>query len=347
MLEFQEKINSKVGFGSKNFVPTRMKEVLSSPWYQLIFKLQSTIVYATYDFFKLRGYEPVVLPVTTGSVTSPMGLGSDSLPVKVKLFNELTYLADSMQFHLEYLLRISRKGVFYIMPTFRGEDSDSRHLNQFSHIEAEIKGDLNDVLLLIDEYIYFLLSTVLKEHEKDLAMQIGSFEHLTSALARKDNMFKRVTFSEAMDILGKESKQFFNYMDSTILGLSNDGEKELIKRIGQEVCLTHLPKIGVPFYQDNDSDNIHALCADYLAGIGEFIGCGQRHFGYHGTIEAMRERQIDPGEYEWYLQMKKEYPEKTSGFGLGLERFLLWILNHKDVRDVPLISRLKGHPCNP
>ena len=66
------------------------------------------------------------MPITSESVTSPMGLGSDSLPVSVELFDKNVYLADSMQFYLEYLLRQHPQGVFYIMPTFRGEEPDDR-----------------------------------------------------------------------------------------------------------------------------------------------------------------------------------------------------------------------------
>lgn len=93
-----------------------------------------------------------------------MGLGSDSLPVKISLFDVDTYLADSMQFHLEYILRLFPKsGVHYLMPTFRGEAVDHRHLSQFYHSECEIEGDLHDVMNLVDRYIKFLVSEILRE----------------------------------------------------------------------------------------------------------------------------------------------------------------------------------------
>ena len=103
------------------------------------------------------------LPVTTGSISSPMGRGSDSLPVKINLEGVNTYLADSMQFLLEYGCRLNSNGVYYVMPSFRGEKADNRHLCQFYHSEAEIPGTLNDVMNLVDEYIKYLSRELLKQ----------------------------------------------------------------------------------------------------------------------------------------------------------------------------------------
>lgn len=326
---------------------SKIDKVLSSKWYQLILKLQSTISYCTYDFFRKKLFDAAMLPVTTGSITSPMGLGSDSQPVKINLFNSSTYLADSMQFHLEYLLRISDKGVFYIMPTFRGEDPDFRHLNQFSHIEAEIKGGLNTVTDLIDEYLIYLVEQIVYQHGDDILQITGDIKHLEHITVNKKDAISRISFSEALNKLGKDNISCFSYYEGEIIGLSNEGEKKLSDQLEGIVCLTHLPKIGVPFYQADANDNTHTLCADYLAGIGEFLGCGERHISYQATLDALKEREVQPDKYDWYLEIKNKYPMQTSGFGLGVERFLLWLLKYEDIRDIPLISRLKGFPCNP
>ena len=102
------------------------------------------------------------LPVTTGSISSPMGRGSDSLTVRINLEGIDTYLADSMQFLLEYGCRLNLKGVYYVMPSFRGEKADERHLCQFYHSEAEIPGKLENVMNLVDEYIKYLSSEKVK-----------------------------------------------------------------------------------------------------------------------------------------------------------------------------------------
>src|SRR5262245_31653023 len=78
---------------------------IESDWYRLVFRMCAQFVHSTNDFFRSEGYSPALMPITCGSVSSPMGLGSDSLPVSIDLFGKQTYLADSMQFQLEYMLR--------------------------------------------------------------------------------------------------------------------------------------------------------------------------------------------------------------------------------------------------
>ncbi|HHJ7889252.1 TPA: amino acid--tRNA ligase-related protein, partial [Streptococcus pyogenes] len=115
-----------------------------------------------------------------------MGLGSDSLPVKISLFDVDTYLADSMQFHLEYILRLFPKsGVHYLMPTFRGEAVDHRHLSQFYHSECEIEGDLHYVMNLVDRYIKFLVSEILRECRDSIFAITKDVSHLESFIDRK------------------------------------------------------------------------------------------------------------------------------------------------------------------
>lgn len=319
---------------------------LSHPWYQLILKLNGLISYATHDYFREKGFLPALMPITSEAVTSPMGLGSDSLPVAVNLFNQPTYLADSMQFHLEYMLRQHPHGVFYIMPTFRGEDSDARHLNQFFHIEAEFCGELDDLIRTIEGLLRHYTNAILETMGKDFHMQGLPTDHLHRFLFESQNGLPRITFKEAMAELGTDPK-WYNLHDAMPVSLTNIAEQTLLKRTGEAVWLTHLPKLGVPFYQADHDDGDSALCADLLLGIGETVGCGQRHYSYDSTLKALELRQVNPLSYDWYLRMKKEYPLQTCGFGIGLERFLLWILKHDDIRDTQMMVRLKGLKSKP
>lgn len=118
-------------------------EVLKDPWYSNLVAAQDSLFHASVTFFgKTVGYRYAFVPATTDAISSPMGLGSDSLPVPISFLGKETRLADSMQFALEYFLRIEDglPGVYYINNSFRGEDSDAMHLNQFYHIECELLG---------------------------------------------------------------------------------------------------------------------------------------------------------------------------------------------------------------
>ena len=119
--------------------PRAHLDTATSPWYRMLTRLYAALVEATSDFYRTEGVSPALMPITVPFVSSPMALGSDSIPVRVELHGELVYLADSMQFQLEFMLRHGLRGAYYIMPTFRGEEPDSTHLNQFFHSEAEIR----------------------------------------------------------------------------------------------------------------------------------------------------------------------------------------------------------------
>ena len=141
---------------------THYLRVLNNPWYKLLIKLENLISSETMKFYEKKGILTLHLPVTASSISSPMGKGSDSKPVKINLQGVDIYLADSMQFLLEYGCRLTDKGVYYVMPSFRGEDADERHLCQFYHSEAEILGSLKDVMELVDEYIKYLSGKVIE-----------------------------------------------------------------------------------------------------------------------------------------------------------------------------------------
>ncbi|WP_024608733.1 hypothetical protein [Pseudoalteromonas sp. TAB23] len=120
----------------------RFLHLLDNPWYKLLAELQSYISVETYRYWDSQSLKTLHLPITTNAVSSPMGLGSDSLPVKIDLFGIETYLADSMQFMLEYGCRFFDSGSYYVMPSFRGENATKRHLCQF-YVSAHLSSALS------------------------------------------------------------------------------------------------------------------------------------------------------------------------------------------------------------
>jgi asparaginyl-tRNA synthetase len=311
---------------------------LESGWYRTVAGLLATTVRTTHKFYDERRIVPALMPVTVGSVSSPMGLGSDSEPVRTQLFGEWTYLADSMQFQLEYLLRHGADGVFYVMPTFRGEVSDETHLNQFFHSEAEIVGGLEEVLELVEAYVARLSKDILgSDYSAAVEDTAGGLEHL-ERLAMADS-FPRIEFAVAEDLLGGGA---FRRVEG-VPTISRSGERALIRHFGGVVWLTHPPAAAVPFYQQQD-DAGRAVCADLLLGHGEVVGAGARHVGRPETERALAQHRVDPWEYRWYLEMKEHYPLETAGFGLGLERYLLAVLRNDDIRDLQIFPRVAGVP---
>lgn len=319
--------------------------VLRSPWYRTIGVLIAEIHAATHRFYAERSFSSIPLPITCHSVSSPFGLGSDSLPVSVELFDTSLFLADSMQFHLEYLLRQGFEGLYYLMPTFRGEDPDARHLNQFFHSEMEMKGRLEDVMRTVEEYIRYCTNAVYQKYRDRIEQLNGGIQHIEHFL-NQNLSIPRITFEETKTIVPRK-QPYYIFLDGQELSLTGKGEAVLLEYFQGPVWLTHPLLKAVPFYQASMPDEEHACCADLLMGIGEIVGCGQRHKTAEETLAALISHRVDPQEYDWYVRMKQEAPIQTTGFGLGIERLLLWLLNHNDIRDIPLFNRLKGFESAP
>src|SRR5215472_5982673 len=315
---------------------------LTNPWYAMLARLQSCLTELTIRFWSQRNGQTLHLPVTTGCISSPMGAGSDSLPVQIDLLGARTYLADSMQFMLEYGCRLTGSTCYYVMPSFRGEDSDESHLSQFFHSEAEIHGGLDDVIDVVEDYLVFLAQGLLDRHADDIAAAAGSIEHV-QRLA-KGNVFRRLTFDEAAVVLDGFGVRTHDGWRT----LSRAGERALMEAIGDFTWVTDWDHLAVPFYQAYaDSGRRRALNADLLFGLGEIIGAGERHETAEQVAIALAHHEVAPAPYEWYTRMREVRPLRTAGFGLGVERFLLWVLSHDDIRDMQLLPRIKGVTFTP
>lgn len=307
---------------------------------QLVVRLQDLMTTATLDFWRSEGALNMHLPITTSSISSPMGLGSDSLPVKIDLFGVPTYLADSMQFMLEYGCRLSEEGAWYLMPSFRGEDADKTHLNQFFHSEAEIAGGLDDVIAVVERYVSYLAKTVLENLGDEVRSVVGRDDHLRAMAT--SGTFPRLTLDEAVAHLGDDSEAV-THDPRGWRNLTRHGEQRLMAEVGPFVWVTHFDHLSVPFYQAYaDETQRTSLNADLLFGLGETVGSGERHVTGDQARKALAHHEVPEADYEWYVRMKDERPMHTSGFGLGVERWLMWVLDHDDIRELQILPRLNG-----
>jgi aspartyl/asparaginyl-tRNA synthetase len=302
-------------------------------------KLHNAIYEATHVFFEKRSIKPYVFPITTGSVSSPMGLGSDSLPVRIALRKHEVFLADSMQFSLEVGARLNPEsnGAYYIMPTFRGESVDARHLNEFVHSEAEIPGTLESVMNLAESYIKHLVEYVADNYEDSIVQTAGGLKHVEH-LVGDAKRFLRISYSDAVDEL-RDVDGAFEEVGTGYPSITSSGEKVLLKNHGDFTWLTNMPWGNVPFYQARQGDTPYSMTADLLAGIGEILGCGQRVKSVKDLRESLNVHNVDIKGYEWYEKMRSIRPLQTAGFGLGTERLILWLTQTNDIRNCSLLFR--------
>ncbi|MFE0023940.1 amino acid--tRNA ligase-related protein [Amycolatopsis sp. NPDC059021] len=312
-------------------------KAMQSPWYRLVADLQDTILTATVDYARGRGLKALYLPLTTRTITCPSGWGSDTCPVPVTVNGVDTYLPDSMQFLLEYGCQVAEGGGYTIMPSFRREIPDQTHLSQFIHSEAEIPGGLEELIDYVEGYVKALSAAILEQHGGRLADTRGDVSHLERMAGQEK--FARLTLDEAARVLRDDPAYLVS--EESGRSLTRAGELELMERVGEFVWVTHFDHLSVPFYQAfEDEHHRTARNADLLFGIGEVVGSGERHTTGEQVRKALAMHDVPENEYAWYVTMKYEKPLRTAGFGMGVERFLLWVLDHDDIRDIPLVSRV-------
>nr|XP_015215084.1 PREDICTED: uncharacterized protein LOC102687500 isoform X4 [Lepisosteus oculatus]XP_015215085.1 PREDICTED: uncharacterized protein LOC102687500 isoform X4 [Lepisosteus oculatus] len=324
---------------------------IKSQWYRNLFQIQNTLYHATVEFFhNTCRYAYALTPITTDTISSPMGLGSDSEPVRVNLLGQDIYLADSMQFVLEYFLRFQEglPGTYYVSPSFRGEDPDATHLNQFYHVECELLGDMEKAIGVAEAYVAYLTRSMLRRHADLILKTAGTLSHAESLLEKLSGLkgFPRVTLDQALTMMPSEECLEWVVEGQPQFGrkLTRKGERVLIEKFGGAVWLTEMDHLGVPFYQAyvDGTNKQKAKAADLLLGLGETLGLGERHSTAEKVQEALMHHTVSEDAYTWYINMRRVKPLLTSGWGMGTERYLCWLLQHNDVRDLHIIPRMKS-----
>jgi aspartyl/asparaginyl-tRNA synthetase len=311
---------------------------LPESFFGLLVPIFDCVVAASSAYFRQESLHWLPVPMTTASVSSPVAASSDSAPVAVQIGDQALYLADSAQFLLEYGCRIAPKGCFYIMPSCRSDVPDERHLSQFVHAEAELQGGLDDVLRLAEGHVHALAVALLDSCHDEVAAIAGGVGHLTMA-AQLEQPIEQITFVTATRLVADDQGAITTLRNGSA-SLSPIGERALLQRVGTEfLWVSHFDRLSVPFYQACDPTDGTASCADLLLGGREVIGAGQRHATADALMRAMVEQSVDSSSYEWYIDMKARYPIQTSGYGMGLERFLMWALRVRDIRALQFFPR--------
>jgi aspartyl/asparaginyl-tRNA synthetase len=242
---------------------------------------------------------------------------------------------------LEYGCRIGAQGCYGILPSFRGDEPDGTHLGQFTHSEAEILGGLDELVDYVEGYVRALASALVDEQGARLRREIGDVSHVERMAAAE--RFERLTFDEAAALVDDVPGAVVTRRAGR--HLSRAGERALLDRVAEFLWVTHFDHLSVPFYQAfAPGDDTVAVNADLFFGPGEVVGSGQRHRTGEQVRRALAMHEVPESEYAWYVRLKDALPMETSGFGLGVERYLMWVLRHDDIRDIPLVSRVAEQP---
>ena len=296
-----------------------------------VLRIRHRIVKAIRDFFDSRDFTLMDPPILT-----PAACEGTSTLFETDYFDlGKAYLTQSGQLYAEAGAMALGK-VYTFGPTFRAEKSKTRrHLTEFWMVEPEAAFyDLNDDMDLAEEFLEYIVQTVIKEKADELKV----LERDTSKLQNVKRPLPRISYDEAVQILKKNGIDFqwgndFGGTDETVI--SNQFEKP--------VMVHRYPSEVKAFYMKRDPENEKlALAVDVLApeGYGEIIGGSQREDDFETLLRRINEQNLPREAFEWYLDLRRFGSVPHSGFGLGLERTVGWICGLEHVRETIPFPRM-------
>jgi len=289
-----------------------------------ILRTRHEIIRAIREFFDQRGFTLVDAPIFT-----PAACEGTTTLFETEYFDlGKAYLTQSGQLYAEAAAMALGK-VYCFGPTFRAEKSKTRrHLTEFWMVEPEVAfNDLNADMELAEEFLEHIVSSVLKNRERELRV----LERDTRPLQNVKKPLPRITYDEAVEILHKNGINFewgndFGGTDETVISQQFD----------RPVMVHHYPAKVKAFYMKRDPENPElALAVDVLApeGYGEIIGGSQREDDYETLLKRLEEYNLPREPFEWYLDLRRYGTVPHSGFGLGVERTVAWICGLDHIRE--------------
>jgi asparaginyl-tRNA synthetase len=295
-----------------------------------ILRVRAKVLEAAREWFKENGFIEVQVPIIVGAACE----GGSTL-FELKYFDSKAYLTQSWQLYGEAMIFGFGK-CYTIAPSFRAEKSRTRrHLTEFWHLEAEMPFcDFEGLMKIEEELVWFILQKIARECSTELK-ELG---RNPEDLLKMKPPFPRIRYEEAIKIL-QEKGVNVKYGDD----LGADEEKVLALQFDRPFFVTHFPKGIKAFYHKPDPNQPDVtLSVDVLApeGYGEIIGSGERIESYEELMKRIEEEKLDVSAYQWYLDLRKFGSVQHAGFGLGIERFVMWVCKLKHIRDATAFPRL-------
>jgi asparaginyl-tRNA synthetase len=339
--------------------------------FSAVMRLRSSLSFAIHSYFNKNGFYYMHAPIVTGSDAEGAGemfrvttLDPKNPPLNEEgivdyskdFFGKETNLTVSGQLEAEaYAMALGK--VYTFGPTFRAENSNtSRHLAEFWMIEPEVAFmDLEGNMDLAEDFMKYVISYILNHNKEDLAFLEQRLEQedkskpqnerSTMSLTEKlrfvvDNNFKRVSYTEAIEILRgskpNKKKKFKYIIDEWGADLQSEHERYLVeKHFKCPVILFDYPAKIKAFYMRLNEDGKTVRAMDILfPGIGEIVGGSQREERLDVLKDKMAELNIPEEDLWWYLDLRKYGTAVHSGFGLGFERLVMFATGMGNIRDV-------------
>ncbi len=328
--------------------------------FNAVFRVRSVVSACIHEFFQDRRFTYIHTPLITASDCEGAGemFKVTTIGYSNQYKNEEDYNADdffgrraalSVSGQLEGEVAAMALGKIYTFgPSFRAEKSNTpRHVAEFWHVEPEVAfAELPDIIEIAEDLIKHIINSVLEKCPEELKFfnnhfEKGLIDKLNSVVS---NDFAIMTYTEAIEVLKNSGKEF-QYPVEWGCDLQTEHERY----ISEEVCkrpvfLTDYPKEIKSFYMKQNADGKTVAATDLLVpGVGEIIGCSEREADLEKLLDAMQKRNMSLEEYEHYISLRRFGSVPHSGFGLGLERIIMYVTGVQNIRDVILYPRTVGN----
>jgi asparaginyl-tRNA synthetase len=303
-----------------------------------IIKFRYELIEIIRQWFRKEGFVEIHAPILT-----QLPLYDDDTLFSLNFFGQKVFLTQCVAFYLESAVHAFER-VYSISPSFRAEKSKGRkHLAEFWHVKAEIAfADLEEIINFVENMLSYVIRKIWVE-AKEL-MEILEIRTDLSILTKIP--YPRITYSDALirlRAMGIEREWGRSLTDNDLSSLS--------KTFDTPFWITGNPRNIEPFPYKIDPANTHIVkVADLIApdGFGELCGVAEKIWKIHELDERMKEKGKDTDKrYEWYRELRQFGSVPHSGFGIGIERMIRWLLRLNHVRDAIPFPRLFGRMPNP
>jgi len=326
------------------------------------FRVRNALSHAVHTFFQERDFIYVQTPIITTSDCEGAGAMFNVTSLNLKniprtpagdidwqqdFFTRPAYLTVSGQLEAETFALAFTK-VYTFGPTFRAENSNTpRHLAEFWMIEPEMAFyDLEDNMRLAEEFLKFTIRHALENSREDLEFfnqrvektVLSTLEHVA------ESTFAHLSYTDAIKAL-QDARKTWEFPPEWGHDLQTEHERFLSEEIFKKpVIVTDYPKDIKPFYMRVNDDSRTVRAMDVLVPrVGEIIGGSQREERADVVVQRLRETGLDEKAYWWYLDLRRFGSVPHSGFGLGLERMMMYLIGLKNIRDVIPFPRTPGN----